>query len=831
MARKGRADDLAPDPAKNGRDPIVDYWLDEIQACRKRENDFRKDGVRIRNIYSGEKPESVPMNILFSNTETIAPALYSQVPRPVVKRRYADDDPVGYAAAQAGQRMLEFLIDTNIDGYDTVDDCLSAVTLDALVPGRGISSLKYDAEVNDVTEGDQTTPYKSSELVCPEIRSWDRVYFGYARKWSRVPWVAYEEHIDEKEAKRLFGSDISAKISFSEGEDSPDTTEVDRRGADERNTGRRKTALIYQIWDKSGGRKIRYISPQYKEGYLKVDDDELKLTGFFNCPKPIQFISKTDDQTPTAPYRLYEQQATELNSLTVRITRLVKAIRARGVYDKELGDDIQKIMEGDDNELMAADKSSSLAAEKGLQNAIWFMPLETLVATLRELVGARENCKQVIYEITGISDIIRGASKASETLGAQQIKSQWGTLRIKPKQAEVQRYARDMLRIMLEIAATRFSESSWAKMTGLPYLTEAQINQGQQMMMTAQAQLQQAQTFSAQAQLMAQKAQQTQALASRAITPEQQQAIQVNQQKAQQAQQQIEQIQQQMQAPKWPEVLASLKDDIQRAYKIDIETNSTIEPEAAEDQKNIQDLLGAMAQFLQGIGPLVAQGVMPFQVAQSMLLAITRRYRFGDEIENQIRAMQAPPPPDNGAQKAQEQVQQVTQQAQQDKMAADGQIQNLTLQNKQMQGQMQSQQTDSALNVRASDLALREQKLRDEEARFRLEQKHAVDAIKNNVAVESTKLEAKKQTAQQGEKNAQQTHKQAQAISQTVDDKVNKAVETLSGMIDKMKEIEASIGEKVTMAKVLQTVAAPRKRTAVRGKDGRIESTVDEPLQ
>ena len=47
--------------------------------------------------------------------------------------------------------------------------------------------------------------------------------------------------------------------------------------------------------------------------------------------------------------------------------------------------------------LIPSDKTSSLAAEKGLQNAIWFMPVDVLMATLTQLYQAREQCKRVIY--------------------------------------------------------------------------------------------------------------------------------------------------------------------------------------------------------------------------------------------------------------------------------------------------------------------------------------------------------------------------------------------------------------------------------------------------
>ena len=360
----------------------------------------------------------------------------------------------------------------------------------------------------------------------------------------------------------MFGKEIANSIEFTVGEDNDDEDGKEGNRTDERDTGERKTALVYQIWDKANGKVVRYISPHYKEGYLKIQEDPLELTGFFPIPRPLQFIDKSNDLKPVAPYILYENQAKELNRLTRRINRIAEAIKARGIYDSSLGGDIENVMKADDNTLVPSDKSSSLAAEKGYGNAIWFLPIQELVITHEKLLMAREQCKQVIYEITGISDIIRGATKASETLGAQKLKSQWGTLRIKPKQGEVQRYARDMLRLMLEIAATKFSEDTWAQMTGLPFLTQAQSQQMQQIMQAAQ-------------------------MSGQPPPPE---------------------VVQQMQQPTWEAVLGMLRKDTQRAYRIDIETNSTVEPEAVEDQKNIADLMTALGQFLNGVGSAGREG-------------------------------------------------------------------------------------------------------------------------------------------------------------------------------------------------------------------------------
>jgi len=690
MARSKDALDRPTEP-----DAVVAFWLTEIKDARKREKDFRKDGEKILKIYDGTNQNIIPFNILFSNTETLLPAIYSAVPRPVVSRRFKDNDLIGKHASTAGTRMLEFLLDTNLNDYDAFDTVMRHTVLDALLPGRGLSSVKYHAMVHepDESEGEDQGVEVSHEMVCLETHGWSRVYLGYAKKWSKVPWIAFEEYVDKKEATRLFGKAIADKITYTKDEpyDGEDKRSNRKENAPQ---GATKTACIYQIWDRQGGNRVKYLSPQYPDGLLKDEEDPLGLSGFFPCPKPLQFLEKTHSLVPTALYKIYENQATELNNIQLRLNELVRACKARGIYDTGLGPEIQKLMEADDNELIPAESASSLAADKGLGNAVWFWPLEVIQATLQSLYTARESCKQVIYEITGISDILRGASTASETATAQNIKNQWGTLRLKRLQKAVAVYARDVLRLMLELAASKIGEETWAKMTGLPYLTQVQVQQLSSLLQAAQMQLQQVQM------MMPPPMPPQPGMPPQAPAPMPPQV--------QQLQQQVQQYQQQLQTPHWAQVLETLQDDMSRAYKIDIETNSTVETDATEDQANITKMMTAMGQYLNGVSPLVANGSMPFEVAKNMLLVIARRFQFGDEIENDLKQMTQPKPPDDGSAKAQAQAQQVEQmkmQLEQQRMQLQDQQFKMKLQADQAVQQAEAQQSLQS-EARAHELAL-----------------------------------------------------------------------------------------------------------------------------
>lgn len=627
----------------------VKHWLEEIAAARKREKAFRREGKRVLDIYNGKKKDQIPFNILYSNTETLVPALYNAQPRPVVQRRFKDEDPLGKVSAQAGQRTLEFLGDTNSEEYASFDDVMGDAVLDGLLPGRGASRLRYEADIGGA--GEQR--YVKWETVCFESLKWDRWIHGYAKKWKKVPWVAFEHDVSESEAKDLFGAEKAAKLQYSEKTKLEDRE--DREEDDEHTDEDLKVAKVWEIWVKET-KKVLFVSPNYQAGYLKEDADPLELSGFYPMPMPLRFLRKSNDQAPTALYTLYENQARELNRLSIRINRIAEALKVRGVYDGTLGE-IEKVLKLDDNAMVAAENVAALTDKGGLEKAIWLVPIDKLVNVFQQLIVARQQCKQIIYEITGISDILRGSTVASETATAQEIKNQWGTLRLKRLQKDVARYARDMMRIALEIAAKRFSEKTFAAITGLPFALPVAVQGANAQVAAARSQLA----------VMGQP---------------------VNQQTISQM---VPEAAQTLQKPAWTDVLKLLRSDTQRMYRIDIETNSTVDLEATEDQKLMGEVLQAISQFMQGIAPLVIAGTMPFEVAQSMLLAIVRRYRFGAEIEDYIKQMKPPVSPDAAKQQAEQAKQQAESQRAQEQHQMDIQGKQMDLAARQKELQMEAE--------------------------------------------------------------------------------------------------------------------------------------------
>lgn len=624
--------------------PEIKEWLEEISSAKKRHKDWLKSADDLVKLYECTDKKENSFNIFYSNTETLAPALYNNLPRPTVKRRFDDKDMPGKVASEVVRRMLEFLLDNEVENYTPFDTLMESSVLHALVPGRGVVWFKYEAELEEVEAEEETEveePVEGAEYsmpegeveddepearvlwetACGELVPYNQFYMGYAKAWKDVPWVGRDHFLTREECIKFFGEvgklvplTVTPSDKATSDEDLSDRSDklVDAQGT--------KLAHVYEVWDKDK-RQVIFFCRALPQRFLKKVDDPLGLSDFFPLPEPLQFFNKISSMVPQTLYSAYEEQAKELNRVTLRINKLIAALKVRGFYDNTI-EGLGDLLGSEENQLLPAENVAALQDKGGLEKAIWMFPVKDIIPVLQQLYAQRNQVKQVIYEITGISDILRGSTVASETATAQDIKNQWGTLRLKKWQKRVQKYVRSCLRVLAEIGCKKFSIETLAAITNLQYPTAAQKSQAQMIMSQLQVQM-----------------------------TEIQQVIQTQPEAAQQLQPTLQSMQQQagplqeiLAKPTWEDIQALLSNDLTRNYRIDIETNSTVDIEATEDKQSIGEFMNALAQFLNGVGPLVQQGTLPFPAAKSMLMAIVRKYRFGVEVEQEIEAMQPPQP-------------------------------------------------------------------------------------------------------------------------------------------------------------------------------------------
>lgn len=586
----------------------VKLWLDQIQRSGDDEKDWRDDAEKAEHVYqSKEGSRNREFNIFHANIETIVPALYNSTPIPDVRRRFADKDPVGKVVSDIIERSLSFEVDT----YD-FDGMMHATIKDSEVTDRGVSRVRFIPTFGQNEDGSEAMTY--AEVTCEHV-PWRDFRRGPGRFWGEVPWVSFRHYLSKDEiAKLIDGSGINI-------EDIPLNYSSDG-STDKRDQNPKadvfKRGMVWEIWDKDS-KKVLFICQDYHEKVLKTEDDPLELTKFFPIPKPLQAIEQTASLVPVTPLRVYESLVDELNVVTRRITKLVKTLRPRGLYGGNALD-VKLVAEADDGELVPATDAMQFMQQGGLEKAIHWYPLDPTTKAIQTLYEQREAIKQTIYEVTGIADILRGSTDANETLGAQQLKAQWGSLRIQRRQSEVARFARDLFEIKAEIIATKFDWPLLAKMTGIELPSQEQKQGVQQLM---------------------------------------QQAQQMGQQIPPQIAQQIEQGKEILSQPSQEEVMQLLQDDISRNYRIDIESDSTIRNDLSRNQQTMNLFLQGTAQFGQAMGPIIMADASMKPMVMEIYGAFARQFKLGRQAEDAIDAAteqaeqsaKQPPPPSPEQQK------------------------------------------------------------------------------------------------------------------------------------------------------------------------------------
>ena len=648
-------------PSDLGSTPeaVARRWKLELRLASKRERAWRNKAKAIYDLYAPESPAVNSFNILWTNTETLRQSVYNSQPQPEVRRRYQDADPLGKAVSDVLVRALEFSQDT----YDE-DAVIKGDVLAMLLPGRAVSRVRYipdirsmggaDSKQDDSQESDSYEEIVWEQVICERVQYDDFHILCAAKTWDEVSAIGFKHRFTREDCVEKFGEKIGNAVPLDEADD-----EDVKKSKDTQDLF--KTAEVWEIWDKDE-KQVVWICPTYAKP-CKIQDDPLELGGFFPIPRPLYAIENDQTLVPSALYTQYEQQAKELNKISARINKIIDALKVRGVYDATLSE-LGELMKATDNDLVPISNATAWLEKGGIEKAIWFMPIDVAANVLKVLYEQREATKQVIYEITGISDIMRAASDPNETFGAQKIKTQWGTQRLQRMQQEVQRYIRDLIRLKAEIIAEKFQPETFEQMTLVQLPHQSDVDQANaQAMQQYQAQV---------AQMQQQPPQPGQPAPQLPPPPQPQNPV------------------------TWEAVIDAMKGDKKRTYRVDIETDSTLAATQDSDMEGLRNTLTAVTQLIEGFGPAVQAGAMPAEAVKEIMLTVVRRAKMGNAVEDALDKMQAPkPPPDPNAGQAQIEMQKMQATAQLEQMKAqmaDQQHQREVAANMQMEQHKQEMQ-------------------------------------------------------------------------------------------------------------------------------------------
>jgi len=470
--------------------PKVERWAAEIEAAEKELKKFHERGDAVNKRFVDERDiinsSKKWFNIFYANTNILESALYATLPKPVVSRKYLDyNDDVARVAATMLQRAISEDLD---DPEDTLDDTMRHCVQDRLVPGLAQAWLRLETDTVPIslpsTPGEmeedenelevETTESEGPEevvdqKVCVDYVYWKDFLWSPCRVWAERRWIARKVYMTRAELIKRFGEDLGKRCPLN-------FTVTPGRSEYEDSTPREdvlKKAIVYEIWDRTTRTVIWYTKGL--EQLLDEKEDFLKLTGFEPCPRPMLANCSTSNTVPRPDHYMIQDQYTELDQVNQRISLLIQACKVVGVYDKTAIGISRMLTEGFDNQLIPVDNWAMFAEKGGVKGAIDWLPLDTVVQALNQLGIAREAIKGQIYELTGIADIVRGASKASETLGAQQIKAQFASVRIKKLQDEVARFASDIMRLKAEIMVRHFTPEVLIRKSNIASIGEPEL--------------------------------------------------------------------------------------------------------------------------------------------------------------------------------------------------------------------------------------------------------------------------------------------------------------------------------------------------------------------
>ena len=755
-------------------DHTYEDWYNCIAQYERtfKEWEGRADKIvkRYRDESRSRNNPTAKFNILWSNVQTITPAVFARLPRPDVSRRFRDNDPIGRVASMMLERALEY----EIEHYGDYASAMKQAVQDRLLGGRGTAWVRYEPHIvgqeagmgegapddgfqvtedTDESETEGGIYREDQERIEYECAPVDYVYwrdFGLtvARTWEEVTAVWRKVYMERPALVERFGEELGGKIPL-------DTKPETSKSFNEKMGEGSREALIYEIWDKTTGQVIWMSKSMGK--ILDTRDDPLQLENFWPCPKPMFSTLTTDSLIPVPDFVLYQDQARQLDTLADRIDGFIQALKVRGVYDASEPSLARLFTEGENNSLLPVKNYGAFSEKGGLVGAINLVDIKPIAEGLNMAYQAMEQVKGQIYEIMGIADIQRGQTDPNETLGAQIIKSNNASGRLKTMQHEVVNFATTLLQIKAQIICQHFTDDTILKISGAMQLS-----------------------------------------------PQDQQLI--------------------------PQALQLLKDEPAKNFRIEVTTDSMIYQDEQQEKQNRLEFLSAVSGFLSQAVPaaqatpeltpmlveMLKFGVTAFKAGKGLEGLIDET---ADKFRQQAKAAEGqpkPPSPEQQKMEMQMQMEQAKMQAQAQSKQAEMQME-MQMEQQKMQMQMELEKAKQEYQAQENQLKfqLEEQRnMMDREMEVKVAQMKMMTERNTQVLLAHINNGAKIEVARIGSDDSDGA--MAYANEQDMAQAMQNPMETVANAINNnSNQMAMMLGE------MMNKMSQPK--TVIRGPDGKIQ--------
>lgn len=472
------------DGSLNKSSDLARRWTRELNASKRWMEKFTRTARMCERAYMAQESNSDEflqsnagkVNLFWSNTQVILSAIYGRLPKAEVDRKF--DDFMDDESRVAGIIMQRILNGDMEREYDDTSAAMRDAVQDRFIVGLGQVWCRYEVEFEttqqptmdpltgqpQLDEEGQPITTESEQLLNEEAATdyvhWEDFRYAPCRRWRECRWVARRVYMSEEALTKRFKltpQQLNMIPMIARTADDSAFTSAD----DVLKATPFKQAGVWEIWSKDDNYVCWYV-----EGCAFILDqlpDPLELDDFFPCPQPVVATTLTKAFLPRADYAMAQDLYKELDRINAQISRLVLCVKAAGVYDKTAGPVKTLLTTAVQNALVPADNWSAFSEKGGIRGSIDWLPIEQFVNAITQLTNRKAQCERDLYEVLGISDIMRGASVASETLGAQQLKVQYGGARLSNLQTEVARFVSGVMRIRANIVSNFFSPETMKK--------------------------------------------------------------------------------------------------------------------------------------------------------------------------------------------------------------------------------------------------------------------------------------------------------------------------------------------------------------------------------
>jgi hypothetical protein len=471
---------------------LAKRWQREMQAAHKDSDKWRKKAEKITKRYLGRSvtrdgESNARLNLFTSNINTIESIMYGKLPRVSVDRKWSDqNDDVARVAAVIMERLLNEDIEEAGDGYA---DALRYVLQDRLIPGLGTARVRYEMETETIEQPpimgqgplDPNTGMPTQIELAPaysidrkvaeyspcDYVHWSDYRWSPCRTWRECRWVAYRAWMTKEDGLKRFG-DIFERVPMKSASQQKKDSALDVQDPWER-------AEVWEIWCRDEKRVYWYV-----EGFdqtLDVKDDPLGLPGFFPGPQPFMASVTTSHLMPFPDYEQAQDLYSSIDILETRIDWLTKACKLVGVYDKSSVGIMRMFNEGSETELIPVDNWAMFAEKGGIKGQIDWLPIEQVANTIGILVQQRNDKINLLYQVTGLSDVLRGQSQGGATATEQAIKARYASTRIQSLQDQFAKFATELQSLKAHIIVTQYDDRTMLVRSNIMATPDAQYAQ------------------------------------------------------------------------------------------------------------------------------------------------------------------------------------------------------------------------------------------------------------------------------------------------------------------------------------------------------------------